>query len=347
VAAQMTAVFARLAVVALLALGLTLGLSHQAIAAGVRTTSAQAPTTCTATKLGTVTYTAFDGHTERLTPWEGAQVAVLVEAGVRSASVMSKMVCALDKAWTYYRTTTGETPTPIRTTAGRTDVAEVGATCGAGCTFLGEAGTEILTSYFENSYHEIARYNLYDQIPFYEFGRSFWSWTNQLSYSPPCTVGDPPTTGFAVWMRFRSMAAAGVQGAPFKGFPFNTFKSQVTGLEGVYDADTSDNFAGTLCRDLSPAMYGGTDFWASIMMKLASLYGGQKFVGRFWQHLGSLPAATSTPAAITNWLDGANYASCVDLTTVFYQRWAFPQPDGSVVSPRPKPSSVPFPVGHC
>jgi hypothetical protein len=343
-----TTVLARLTAVALVTLGLLLGLSQQAIAAGARTTGAQATAACSATKLTPVTYTAFDGHTESLTPWEGAKVAVLVEAGVRSASVMGKMVCALDKAWSYYHTTTGETPTPHRTTYGRTDVAEVSATCGAGCTFLGEAGTEILRSSFEYGYNEIAQYNLYDQVSYYEFGRSFWFWTNQLSDSPPCTVGDPATTGFAVWMRFRSMAAAGVNGAPFNGItPFSTFKSQVVGLEGVYDANTSDTFEGTLCRDLSPAAYGGTDFWASIMMKLASLYGGQKFVARFWQHLGSLPSAASTPAAITNWVDDAEYASCVDLTNVFYQRWAFPQPDGVVISPRPSAGSVPFPVGHC
>jgi hypothetical protein len=310
--------------------------------------NAQAITTCTATKLAPVTYAAFDGHTESLTPWEGVKVAVLVEAGVRSASVMSKMVCALDRAWTYYHTTTGETPTPHRTTNGRTDVAEVSATCGAGCTFLGEAGTEILRSSFEYGYNEIAQYNLYDQVPFYEFGRSFWFWTNRLSDSPPCTVGDPSTTGFAVWMRFRSMTAAGVNGARFNGItPFNTFKSQIVGLEGMYDANTSDTFAGTLCQDRSPDGYGGTDFWASIMMKLASLYGGQTFVARFWHHLSSLPAATSTAAAITNWLNEANYASCLNLSKVFYQRWAFPKPDGSVVSPRPTASSVPFPVGHC
>jgi hypothetical protein len=309
---------------------------------------ADAATSCTVRRLAPVTYTAFDGHSEVLTPWEGARVAVLVEPGVRRRRVvMTKMVCALDRAWSYYHRTTGQTPVPARIINGRTEVAEVSTTCGAGCTFLGEAGTEIQTTYFEYGYQEIAHRNLYDQIPFYEFGRSFWLWPDQLAYSPPCTVGDPPTTGFAVWMRFRSMNAAGVRGAPFNGTPFPTFKSQVRGLVDVYDANTSDTFAGTLCPDKSPGMYGGTDFWASIMMKLASVYGGQEFVTRFWHHLSSLPAATSTPSAITNWLADANYASCVDLGSVFYHRWGFPQPDGSVVDPRPAARAVPFPAGHC
>jgi hypothetical protein len=207
-------------------------------------------------------------------------------------------------------------------------------------------GTEILTSQFEFGYNEIAQNNLFDQAPFYEFGRSFWTWSPQLQLHSPCT--DPIVTGFAVWMRFRSMAAAQVRGAPFNGTPFATFRSQVAGLEGVYDANTSDTFAGTLCADTSPGMYSGTDFWASIMMKLASHYGGQTFVQRFFSHLASLPAASSTPAAVTNWLLDANYASCVDLSRLFYQRWAFPLPNGTVVSPRPTATSVPFPPsGAC
>jgi hypothetical protein len=295
-----------------------------------------------------VTYQTFDGHTERLVPWEGRKVAVLAQPGVtRDPTVMSEMVCALDRAWGYYQRTTGETPAPIRSTDGRTDVAEVNTTCGAGCTFLGGAGTEIQSTYFEIGYDDIANDGLFDQIPFYEFGRSFWSWTSQLRYSDPCTHPDPAATGFAVWMRFRSMRAAGVSGAPFNGTPFNIFRSQIKGLEKIYDDTTSDTFAGTLCANLSPGAYGGPDFWASIMMKLASLYGGQRFVGRFFHHLSSLPAATSTPEAIANWLDDANYASCTDLSSVFYKRWGFPQPDESVVDPRPTASSVPFPRGGC
>lgn len=317
----------------------------------VATAPAHASTTCTAEKLAPVTYQAFDQHTETLTPWQGSKVAVLVEPGVtRSATVMSKLVCALDRAWSYYQKTTGKNPTLIRSANGRVDVAEVSSTFGnAGSTYFGEGGTEIQTTYFEYGYKEIANSNLFDQVPFYEFGRSFWYWSSQLEDADPCTHPDPQATGFAVWMRFRSMAAAEVAGAPLYGSstPFNTFKSQVAGLKGVYDANTSDTFAGTLCQNTSPGMYGGTDFWASIMMKLASLYGNQMFVSRFFHNLGVYPGATSTPSAINNWLSAVDYAACNGLSSVFYQRWGFPRPDGSVVNPRPTASSVPFPAGHC
>ena len=94
-------------------------------------------------------------------------------------------------------------------------------------------------------YQEIARHDLYSQIPFYELGRSFWFWSPQLQFQAPDQ--DPVVTGFAVWMRFRSMEAAHVKGAPFKGVtPFPEFASQVEALAGQYEADPSLTFADTL-----------------------------------------------------------------------------------------------------
>ncbi len=320
--------------------------------ASTRSPSTAPAVGCSVTKLAPVVYQAFDGHSETLTPWLGAKVAVLTEpAPLHHRAVMTKIVCALDKAWSYYQITTTKTPTPLRTTNGRTDVAEVDATFGnAGSTFLGQAGTEILTSQFENLYREVAQHNLFDQTPFYEFGRSFWFWDRQLDFHPPYSTTDPVVTGFAVWMRFRSMNAAGVQGAPFPeagGTPFNTFRSQVYALVGQYEADPTLTFAATLGANKPPGnQYGGTDFWASIMKQLAARHGRQTFVKRFWHHLSSLPAAATTGAAIANWVAASNYASCTTLDPVFYTRWGFPQPDGSVQA-RPPASAVPEPVGHC
>jgi hypothetical protein len=62
--------------------------------------AAEVTTSCTVTKLSPVLYTAIDGHTETLTPWQGPKVAVLVEPGVRrTAAVMTKMVCALNRVF--------------------------------------------------------------------------------------------------------------------------------------------------------------------------------------------------------------------------------------------------------
>ena len=297
------------------------------------------------TELAPIVYTAIDGHTETLAPWQGAHVAVLVDPGVtRRRSVITRLVRALDRAWSYYAMTTGRLPAVAHSLNGRDEIAEVTTTCGAGCTYLGATGTEILAPYFEAIYGQIAEHNLYDQIPFYELGRSFWFWGGQLAFQPP--DADPVATGFAVWMRFRSMAAAHVNGAPFNGIPFATFASQVTALAGEYEADPSLTFADTLAVDRSPGLYGGTDFWASLMTQLADRHGGQTFVRRFWHHASQLPAAASTTDAMTNWVNDASQAACVDLSAVFYDRWGFPRPDGST-TPRPPADAVAEPSGQC
>jgi hypothetical protein len=208
-------------------------------------------------RLAPVLYTAIDGHTETLTPWQGTHVSVLVEAGVeRDAKVMGRLVDALDRAWVYYEVTTGRTPGIGHSLNGRDEIAEVTSTCGAGCTYLGATGTEIQTYWFDLLYRQIAEGNVYDQVPFYELGRSFWFWSSQLQFQAPDQ--DPVVTGFAVWMRFRSMEAAHVKGAPFNGVtPFGEFASQIEALAGQYEADPSLTFAETLAQDKSPGAIRG------------------------------------------------------------------------------------------
>jgi hypothetical protein len=305
-----------------------------------------------ATQLSPVSYTAQDGHKETLTPWQGQHVTVLVEPGSRDPAVMGKLVGALDRAWNYYAATTGRTPHSNRFTLhGRDEIAEVSSmnppnSCGgAACTYIGQTGTETLTQYFESGYQQIAQHNLYDQPLFYELGRSFWFWGDQLAFKSPDS--DPVVTGFAVLMRFQSMAAAGVNGAPFNSStPFNTFKSQVAALAGQYEANPSLTFAQTLAQNKSPGAYGGTDFWASLMMQLAARHGGQEFLNRFFRRASSQAAASQTRGAVANWQQAASYAACVNLSSVFYRRWGFPQPNGTV-SARPLASAVPEPPGSC
>jgi len=49
---------------------------------------------------------------------------------------------------------------------------------------------------------------------------------------------------------------------------------------------------------------------------------------------------------VTNWVKDASYAACADLSSVFYMRWGFPRPDGTVTS-RPPAAAVPEPQGRC
>ncbi len=323
---------------------------------------------CDVEELPTLSYLRQDSHYETLQPWQGGHVAVLTEPGVaRSAAAMTRLVSALDRAFAYYTDVAGQTPLvpaddAFFTLNGRDDVAEVSrVNCGIACSYIGADGTELLAPLFEHGYDEVAQSNLYDQAPFYELGRSFWFWSPQLAFKGPSGAvagSDPVITGYAVLMRFESMAAAGVSGSPeyFPNGPppsFATLQSEVTGLAGYYEANPSLTFAGTLAQGKAPGSFvcgttycGGTDFWASLMMQLASRHGGDAFLSRFFRAASGLPPATTTVAAVTNWERAASDAACTDLSSVFYTRWGFPRPDGSVTA-RPPSSTVPEPAGSC
>ena len=245
----------------------------------------------------------------------------------RSDEVMTRITQALDAAFSYYATATGRTPPADRSIDGRTVVAEVHATCGAGCSLIGVTGIEIMRRYFQLLYDGVQRDNEFDHVLFYELGRNFWFWSDALAFQPPDE--DPVVTGFAVWMRFRSMAAAGVNGAPFVGTPFAEFEAQVAGLIDQYEGNPDTTFAATLAMNRSPGAFGGTDFWASIMMRLTATYGDEAFVRRFWEHASRAPRAHNTTEAVTNWVNVASRAADADLGPLFYDRWGFPRPDGT------------------
>ena len=172
-------------------------------------------------------------------------MTILVKRGVhRSRATMTKLLVALDRAYRFYATTTGHVPERVNSLHGRDEIAEVSSTCGAGCTYPGATGTEIETPYLDRLYHQASRNDRYDQVLFYELGRSFWFWDSKLKFRRP--QKDPVVTGFAVLMRFESMAASGLAGAPFEGTRFTTFQAQVTALAHKYENDPSLTFALTL-----------------------------------------------------------------------------------------------------
>ena len=282
-------------------------------------------------------YTEFGGTTETVVPWVGDNVAVLVpksESSSLSAKTMTEVIDALDSSWSEYEFVTGQSPALDYSYDGRDSVAVVktdSACAGdAACSYLGVTGTEIFNSYFETLYNGVAINNQYDQALFYEFGRNFWFYGPSLAgdEDPGTTYGSTVTTGFAVLMRFRTMDATGIPGGPFSGTPFPTFEAQDWALVYDYDSDLSDTFANTLAVGASPGIYGGTDFFASIL-NLLSRYGGECFLKRFFAAASSEPAAVTDDEAVTNFVNATSQAAEVDLGPFFYTYWGFPKANGT------------------
>jgi len=263
-----------------------------------------------------------------LKPWSGSNICILATTTNQfDTNVISKIIVALDKAFSFYIAVTGQQPISYGPTTlyGKDTIAEVTNTCGAGCSYIGYTGTEILIPYFDLLYNEVASSNVYDQVLFYEFGRNFWFYGNQLAYHIPDT--DPVTTGFAVYMRFLAMNAAGVTGAPFNGYPFETFRTSVTNMIDLYITNSSLNWSNTFRIGQAPSNplgLGATDLTASLLMRIGRDFGGPDFGLNIWKQAGLRHTAATTQAAVDNFILAACATVNQNLTQIFSTTWKFP-----------------------
>ncbi len=299
------------------------------LAAVAATTSCQTPTTTTTVLTPKpATYVDFGGTAHSMYAYVGRNVALLIPpTDSVSASTMTTIVGRFDAAWDRYRALTGRTPTPqtLYTFQGRATIAAVDATCGAGCGYLGSTGIEIATEFWHALYDGVRTANQYDQIPFYEMGRNFWFYTDQLTAPDNAAYGSSATSGYAVLNRFVSMHAAAVAGGPFNGLPFNTFEDQIAGLVDQYVANPANTWATTLAsgNGVPGSGWGATDLFASFMMRLSATF-GPAFYNDMWIEAAKRPTAVSTAAAVDNLVLAASAAAGKNLTALFGTTWRFP-----------------------
>ena len=273
----------------------------------------------------TVEYQAFDDKRYQRQAWIGERIALLVPAGERDECVMTHLVSVLDQAYTYYQKVTGQEPKSNKSLEGRPTIAVVEQTCGAGCGYLGASGIELMPDFFEVLYRGVAESGRFDQVVFYELGRNFWFYSDQIEFTGTDNTGSV-TTGYAVLMRFMSMKAVSAKGGPFNGRPFKEFRREVEDLLDRYLADPNANFDNTLRVGKAPANpmnLGATDLFASIIFRLARVH-GDGLIERLWREVGKRPKATSTEQAIDNLVLAASAAARVNLGRVFGKRWRFP-----------------------
>ena len=269
-------------------------------------------------------YTTFQGATLSLYAWEGNNIMLLSVSDTLDSLTMNNWVLELDTAYNYYSLCTGREPnfnTGGTYLNNRSTIAQVYATCGAGCGYLGTTGIELLDNYFMNMYAYIQTQNKYDQIAFYELGRNFWFYDDKLRY----TQNDPIVTGYAVFMRFMSMEAAGVVGAPFNLWTFDQFKDSVKNLLPLYLSDTSLNWTNTLGSGLGipNSSLGATDLFASFCFYLHDNYCGSNWVEHVWKYSGLRPNAVNTQESVDNFIIASSQAANTNLISLF-QSWKWP-----------------------
>lgn len=237
---------------------------------------------------------------------------------------MFKWLSAMDATYAFYKNCTGRSPASFAPTFidNRSTIADVPATCGAGCSYIGFTGIEMLNTYFDIMYNGINNNNQYDQVDFYEFGRNFWFYSPQLAYQ----ANDPVVTGYAVFMRFMSMDAIGINGGPFGNLTFPNFESEEEGLVDTYVADPRLNWANTLGagQGIPGSTLGATDLFASFCFRLKRDYGGNNFVQNLWKNAGLRPVANTTQDAVDNFVLAACATANKNLTSLFMNTWRWP-----------------------
>lgn len=303
--------------------------------------------------LSFVAYRQMQDRVLTLHAYTGGTLAVLAADPDLDATTISALLAGLEAGWAFYVQSTGRLPFLWFQYDGLPTIAEVpdGTTCGAGCGFLGFTGIELTQSVFSALYEGVRDRNEFDQAVFYEMGRNFWFYSDALSYQAPDDVW-VVATGYAVWMRFIAMEAAGLAGGAFNGNDFADFEAEVRGLLDTYFADESRTWHNTLRvgQGVPNGMgLGATDLFAAFLFRLRDVYGAG-IPGAIWQEANDLPAADNTQGALDNFIRAASAAAGENLAPLFaYWRWPVPaalQTELATAYPGSAPGELGFTVSE-
>lgn len=275
-----------------------------------------------------VVYQTFQGSTVTLYAWEGRNLSVLSRNPALNAGLMQLWLEALDKGWDFYKLATGRSPSLLNQYHGKATIADVGATCGAGCGYLGSTGIEAQSTYFDSLYNSALNNGNFGGFLFYEMGRNFWFYSPEVGYKTPI-LDAPIVTGYAVLMQWWSMEHAGVQ-VPGDGC-FATSAAALAHIQGVFDTylqNASLNWANTLGNNAGVAASGcaidAPVLFASTLMRVRRDYGGTNFHLNLWKEVDARPNATTTQGAIDNLVLAASAASGKNLAEQFNGPWRWP-----------------------
>ena len=277
-------------------------------------------------------YTTQKGKILNQYAWPGRSYAVLTKLSNLDPVSMRKILKAADDTWNYYDSATGQLPSVYFNYNGLATIADTGVggidLCGDGCTFIGATGMEISDNAWAALYDGVSN-NVYDQVIFYETGRSFWVMGSQLQYPSPAD-SSCQVTGFAVFMRYRSLDALGLQGSFGTVANYETYYNYMQTMIDAYAADTSLNFNNTFLANSYSSPYGGcADLWSSMMYRLAKNYGGEAFVKDVFKEALKRPVAVTTQDAVDNFVLSASAAANANLTLTFGTTWRWPISDAA------------------
>ncbi len=272
------------------------------------------------------THSSFNSKISSLRVWVGQKTALLLPDDIKEFYSIGVILAGSDAAFDYYHRSTGKFPAEASSIRGLTSIAVVDETCGAACGYLGSKGIEIQKDYFLRQVLAEARLQKVDQTIFYEMGRNFWFYEDKLEI--PNTNG-VVATGYAVGMRVSAIDEVGLKPAPFSASEtYTALRSRILALEQIlFDRRNNLNWSNTLAigKGIPESNLGGTDLFASKLLKLKKECGGQGFIERFFRWVDKLPSTNqSKDNAGANFLVAASLAAETNLISVLAKRWGYP-----------------------
>jgi hypothetical protein len=272
-----------------------------------------------------VEYTTFRKQTIKVRPYLGRNIVLMLDPE-RSTDpvVVQRIVAAIDRAWDWYRVHIGRSPQPYNLFQGKATIAENAQDPAAYARgYTGFTGIEVGLSSMNRLLLE-ANLDRYNQAVFYELGRNFWLFKDQLGQMAPTANGGTFTTGFAHVHRFYSMEASGLVGAPWDDkLDFDGFRHSIlVEMLERYLADASLNWENTLAANKAPANpYGWTaDHLAGAMFHRLRRDHGYAGARRFWQFMGRAPKAETARDAATRFVQVAHAATGEDYRDLLRDR---------------------------
>lgn len=273
-----------------------------------------------------VPYKTFVGATIEVRVYPGRNVALMLDPNrVTDVTIVENILKAIDAAWDWYRDYFGRAPTPVSIYEGKTTIAENAQDPAAAARGRpGQTGIEMGPGSMSRLLIEAAQ-DRYNQAVFYELGRNFWFYGDQLGAIRAPVIGGVFNTGFATVNRFYAMEAAGVVGAPWDdNIDFDTFRHlSLVDILDRYIADPKLNWQNTLEANKAPP--GLPSWMAGYHLAGAFFHCIRRDYGlagyrRFWQLMASAPKAETPRDACARFVQVAYAATKHDYRDLFRDR---------------------------
>lgn len=271
----------------------------------------------------------YAGQPVSLYAWEGRHVAILSSKNDLNPGTMQLWLDAIDRGYEYYEQATGRVPQLFRHFNLKLAIADVPQTCGAGCGYLGFTGIEAGSTYFDRMY-QWARDGYFGSFLFYELGRNFWFYGDEIAYKDP-VLPWPVVTGYAVVNWWWSMEAADVRipvAQSCNGTDHDGWFNHMAAVLDLYVANPQLNWGNTLGSNQGVAPNGcaldANVLFNAFLLRVRRDFSDAGFPMRIWREVDARPNATTTQQAVDNMVLAVSVAAGKNLTRIFEEDWRWP-----------------------